>query len=626
MKRTLAMGLVGLALLCLCGSAFATDYYVATDGDDGWPGTQAQPWATLQYAVDTIAPGDTILVRAGTYVGCRIEISGQAGALKTLKAYPGETPLVNAAGPANKKDSNIEIENYEATTGYWVVDGFEVANALRYGIDMRDTEYITVQNCYVHDSAVTGIFDGHANYPTYQYNESGYNGEHGIYHSNSGDYLTARGNVLHNNAGCGIHQNGDERYTPPGDGLISFSLVEDNIISENNLGQGAAAMNNDGVTESIFRNNLLYSNAGSGISLYAQDGAAGSSYNEIYNNTLVMADDAYYAVNIIASKGNTPDPVGNKIFNNVLYNPNPGSLRGCIRTYDEAVPGFESDYNVVCEPFAIGDKAKTFATWQSWGYDLHSFMATPDELFVNPAGNDYHLKVGSLAIDAGTTLAAVTDDIEGTSRPQGSAYDIGCYEAASGPAPPVANFSGNPTSGNAPLTVYFTDLSSGSPTSWDWSFGDSGSSGVQHPSHEYTAVNTYTVSLTATNAQGQDTETKIDYITVSNLNCHVGAIDLVGKEKTTGAPSGRGYYAEATITAHDQDCAVLAGVTVDITWSGCVSGSDSGVTDETGQVMFTSAVNPSGGTFTCCVDDLTKAGYPYNSGANHETCDNIVNP
>jgi len=39
-----------------------------------------------------------------------------------------------------------------------------------------------------------------------------------------------------------------------------------------------------------------------------------------------------------------------------------------------------------------------------------------------------------------------------------------------------------------------------------------------------------------------------------------------------------------------------------------------------------SARNKAGGTFTCCVDNLTKAGYPYSSGANHETCDSITLP
>jgi PKD repeat protein len=80
---------------------------------------------------------------------------------------------------------------------------------------------------------------------------------------------------------------------------------------------------------------------------------------------------------------------------------------------------------------------------------------------------------------------------------------------------PVANFTGTPTSGAAPLTVSFMDTSTNSPTSWAWDFGDGGTSTVQHPSHQYTSAGNYTVSLTATNAGGSDTETKADYITVT---------------------------------------------------------------------------------------------------------------
>ncbi len=78
--------------------------------------------------------------------------------------------------------------------------------------------------------------------------------------------------------------------------------------------------------------------------------------------------------------------------------------------------------------------------------------------------------------------------------------------------PPVADFSGSPTSGDAPLTVEFTDLSTNSPTSWDWSFGDGSTSSEQNPSHTYTTASPYTVSLTAANAGGSHTETKADYI------------------------------------------------------------------------------------------------------------------
>jgi PKD repeat protein len=67
----------------------------------------------------------------------------------------------------------------------------------------------------------------------------------------------------------------------------------------------------------------------------------------------------------------------------------------------------------------------------------------------------------------------------------------------------------------APLTVAFTDLSTGNPTSWSWTFGDGGTSTAQNPTYEYTTPGTYTVSLTAYNAYGQDTETKTGYITVT---------------------------------------------------------------------------------------------------------------
>ena len=193
------------------------------------------------------------------------------------------------------------------------------------------------------------------------------------------------------------------------------------------------------------------------------------------------------------------------------------------------------------------------------------------------------------------------------------------YITATEPGPPMAEFSGNPTQGPPPLTVYFTDLSSGSPTSWDWTFGDGGTSQAQHPSHDYTSINTYTVSLTVQNPQGQDTETKPGYITVSEQSCHVGAIDMFN----AGPPN---YKAGATITVHDEACAVLAGVTVEISWSGAVTGTDSGVTNDQGQVTFTSDRNKNGGTFTCTVTDLTKAGYPYQSGDNHETSDSITLP
>ena len=80
---------------------------------------------------------------------------------------------------------------------------------------------------------------------------------------------------------------------------------------------------------------------------------------------------------------------------------------------------------------------------------------------------------------------------------------------------PTADFTGEPGSGNVPLTVSFTDQSTNNPTAWSWDFGDSGISTQQNPTHEYTSVGTYSVLLTATNSGGSDTEIKVDYITVT---------------------------------------------------------------------------------------------------------------
>jgi len=82
--------------------------------------------------------------------------------------------------------------------------------------------------------------------------------------------------------------------------------------------------------------------------------------------------------------------------------------------------------------------------------------------------------------------------------------------------PPVADFTGTPLSGTAPLTVQFTDTSTNAPTSWSWSFGDGGTSTAQNPSHQYTSAGTYTVSLTAANAAGSDGETKAGYVVVTS--------------------------------------------------------------------------------------------------------------
>jgi PKD repeat protein len=102
------------------------------------------------------------------------------------------------------------------------------------------------------------------------------------------------------------------------------------------------------------------------------------------------------------------------------------------------------------------------------------------------------------------TVWATTGEITGSVRIQVSEL-----------APPQADFTGTPLIGSVPLTVTYTDLSLGAPSGWTWDFGDGASSEEQNPTHVYTAIGTYTVTLTASNALDADTRSRSSYIAVT---------------------------------------------------------------------------------------------------------------
>jgi PKD repeat protein len=79
---------------------------------------------------------------------------------------------------------------------------------------------------------------------------------------------------------------------------------------------------------------------------------------------------------------------------------------------------------------------------------------------------------------------------------------------------PIADFVADDTEACLSLTVNFTDLSTNNPTEWLWDFGDGATSTEQNPTHAYSTIGVYTVSLTATNEIGSDQEVKADYISV----------------------------------------------------------------------------------------------------------------
>ncbi len=188
--------------------------------------------------------------------------------------------------------------------------------------------------------------------------------------------------------------------------------------------------------------------------------------------------------------------------------------------------------------------------------------------------------------------------------------------AGAGNQPPVADFTGSPTSGVVPLTVQFTDLSTNVPTAWSWTFGDGGTSTDQNASYTYNTAGSYTVSLTASNAYGSDSETKVGYITVSEPGATMHVHDIVVTRKNAG-PNASGI---GTITIHDYNGQPVANATVYATATGPVPGTFSGLTGADGTVVFeTGKTKNPVGEWCFEVTNVTHATLIYDPDSNDVT-------
>lgn len=106
------------------------------------------------------------------------------------------------------------------------------------------------------------------------------------------------------------------------------------------------------------------------------------------------------------------------------------------------------------------------------------------------------------------------------------------------PALPTADFgAANTTSCKAPLTVNFQDQSVGA-TQWLWNFGDGGTSTQQSPSHTYTTLGEFTVTLSITNGGGcQNTVTKDKFVKIARPIVNIGGAPAGGCAPYTFTPT-----------------------------------------------------------------------------------------
>jgi len=143
----------------------------------------------------------------------------------------------------------------------------------------------------------------------------------------------------------------------------------------------------------------------------------------------------------------------------------------------------------------------------------------------NPLVNGTKLQIGSNTGVFFTNLTGLTTNTNTTYyikayaiNSQGAGYGDQVNFTTGVISVPVAAFTATPTTITAGQSVQFTDQSTNTPTSWSWAFGDGGTSTTRNPSHTYATAGTYTVSLTATNSFGSNTQTKTNYITVNSVS------------------------------------------------------------------------------------------------------------
>ena len=502
MRRLVLLLAVAVSVVGWSGVAQATEYHVGS-------GQQYGTMNALLAAV-TLGDNDIAWVHAGTYGSFTVSSGGgssQANAAQ-IRAYDINNKPVFSGGT-----NSIQI----GSLGKWYkLYGIVQTSATTRGI-FHTCGGLIIQNCKVQntpDGIMSGMCNTRSANPGYlvaEYNELTGNGSGTQYHSwyLQEYWCQIRYNWTHNAAG-GIGYKDRSRT----------STVEYNLIEPGSSGAGCAVSfcgwddseMPDVSATATMTGNIITKNGGGNSWLFinniraADGGTAGHTqpgYLYLYNNTFytvshtgpMLADDER---SIIAAHNNIFHTTScTYLYGQVDGANGPGQV---LTSYNNWVK------STISRPAAFTSTVTGTA---------------PGVVNAATSGGDWHLTSGSQCINAGRNGLSVVPNKEYahpmnyTTRTSDGSIDIGAYEYVGAGSPPVANFTGNPTSGSTPLTVAFTDTSTNTPTSWSWTFGDGGTSTARNPSHQYTSAGSFTVSLTATNAYGSDGETKTNYITAS---------------------------------------------------------------------------------------------------------------
>jgi parallel beta-helix repeat protein len=253
-------------------------WYVSPSGSDSAAGSSSAPFATPGHAVTVVAPGDTILLANGTYMGpTSMTRSGASGRYITLRAAnPGMAKLVVGSG----RYSALALIG----VGWVRVEGLDVQADNDHGIQAEHCHHIQVVGNTCHDCGGSGIA------------------------LNGGDYYLVEANSVFRNTGTNTYQTSgisvyQARAYDAVDGfhiLIRRNMVYDNIESTaitavhtegngiilddyHNSQGGSTSGNYAGKT--LVENNIVAFNGGCGILTYESDSVTVRHNTVAFNNT-----------------------------------------------------------------------------------------------------------------------------------------------------------------------------------------------------------------------------------------------------------------------------------------------------------------------------------------------------
>lgn len=213
--------------------------YVAPNGSDANPGSYAEPFATLEAAMNAMNPGDLLYARGGLYrsAGTGRGLSQKKGTVDkwfTVLNYPGETPVFDG-----EWYGDATIGMLFDSCAYWHIEGLEFRNYTQDAVYLRNgCDHFEIVNMKLHDvtslvhgaSAYDGIvvigstnvlIEGCEIWNIGYARDLGSMLDHGVYVSTGSSNVTVRGCYFHEiPSGSGVQFN----HEPVHDGLVENNL------------------------------------------------------------------------------------------------------------------------------------------------------------------------------------------------------------------------------------------------------------------------------------------------------------------------------------------------------------------------------------------------------------------